>query len=554
MFEVAEPAAQQRVEIRHDAGEAVAPCAPRLLSDAVLELVQALLAHVTLAGFETVAEELEPLPQPPTVAVMRLFGVQREAVFAHPGAHLREGGVRLLARPAQDDEVVRKPHHAAPAFGHRRIQRVEVDVGQQRADHRALRRALRRRPPLQPFQDVGLQPAADQIENAAIADLLLDPRHQPIMRNRVEIGGQVGVHHVGVAVLDQPIDFPQRVMASATRSETVAPIAEPRFENRFDYEPDSLLDDAILDRRDAQRPRSSIALGDVDPFDGLRVVRSLPQRRRQLGQIIFRLRREPLDALPIHARRAFVGPNLRPGRRQRLGRKHLIHQTEPFAAFDAVAQRRQHAFRPDRGFDPRKVPLSLSALCSLVGTPGVSLPRPVHRASTFLPTFPRTGLCWPVLSRSVPSERRPQRYCAGSDSCPARTRRAGLSASFVSPSEHPAPNHVMGPSVVFAVASTRPAGLMTQASPWMSRLAAPCRRNGFVILRAVRSPPAALHPVSRRRSCLRLHVSRLHIGWTFTSLTRQHHGRTHPRESGGPESSHRPIRCSISRKGLANQD
>ena len=353
------------------------------------------------------------------------------------------------------------------------------------------------------------------------------------MRNRVEIGGQVRVHHVGVAVLDQPIDFPQRVMASATRSETVAPIAEPRFENRFDYEPDSLLDDAILDRRDAQRPRSSIPLGDVDPFDGLRVVRSLPQRRRQLGQIIFRLRREPLDALPIHARRAFVGPNLRPGRRQRLGREHLIHQTEPFAAFDAVAQRRQHAFRPDRGFDPRKVPLSLSALHSLVGTPGVSLPRPVHRASTFLPTFPRTGLCWPVLSRSVPSERRPQRYCAGSNSCPARTRRAGLSASFVSPSEHPAPNHVMGPSVVFAVASTRPAGLMTQASPWMSRLAAPCRRNGFVILRAVRSPPAALHPVSRRRSCLRLHVSRLHIGWTFTSLTRQHHGRTHPGKAGG---------------------
>ena len=283
----------------------------------------------------------------------------------------------------------------------RRIQRVEVDVGQQRADHRALRRAPCRRPSLQPFQDVGLQPAADQIENPAIADLLLDPRHQPIMRDRVEIAGQVGVHHVGVAVLDQPIDFPQRVMASAPRSEAVAPVAEPRFENRFDHEPDSLLDDAILDRRNAQRPRSSIAFGDVDPFDGLRAVRSLPQRRRQLGQIVFGPRREPLDALPIHARRAFVGPDLRPGRRQRLGREHLIHQTEPFAAFDAVAQRRQHAFRPDRGFDPRKVTLSLSALCSLVGTPGVLLPRPVHRASPFLPTFPRTGLCCPVLSRSV---------------------------------------------------------------------------------------------------------------------------------------------------------
>ena len=78
-----------------------------VLSYAVLELVQALLAHVTLAGFERVAEELEPLPRLPAVADTRLFGMQREAVFAQPGAHLREGGVRLLARPAQDDEVVR---------------------------------------------------------------------------------------------------------------------------------------------------------------------------------------------------------------------------------------------------------------------------------------------------------------------------------------------------------------------------------------------------------------------------------------------------------------
>src|SRR5208337_3359856 len=67
MFEVAEPAAQQWIEVSDGAGEAVAPCAPRLLSYAVLELVQALLAHVTLAGFETVAEELEPLPRLPAV-------------------------------------------------------------------------------------------------------------------------------------------------------------------------------------------------------------------------------------------------------------------------------------------------------------------------------------------------------------------------------------------------------------------------------------------------------------------------------------------------------
>jgi hypothetical protein len=46
---------------------------------------------------------------------------------------------------------------------------------------------------------------------------------------------------------------------------------------------------------------------------------------------------------------------------------------------------------------------------------------------------------------------------------------------------------------------------MFQASPRMSRLAATCRRIGFVILRAAFSPPIAPHPASQRRSYLRLH-------------------------------------------------
>ena len=110
VLEVGEPAAQQAVQIGHDACEGVASRTFRLGSDAVFQLGQALLAHVMLAGFEAVAEELEPLPRLPAVPDMRLLGVQREAVFAHPCAHVLEGGFRLLARPAQDHEIVRVPH------------------------------------------------------------------------------------------------------------------------------------------------------------------------------------------------------------------------------------------------------------------------------------------------------------------------------------------------------------------------------------------------------------------------------------------------------------
>src|ERR1700679_1392656 len=79
----------------------------------------------------------------------------------------------------------------------------------------------------------------------------------------------------------------------------------------------------------------------------------------------------------------------------------------------------------------------------------------------------------------------------------------------------------------------------------MRRLAAPYRRNGFVILRAVRSPPASPHPASRRRSCLRLRVIRLHIGWTFTSLT-----NAETRTYSSPRKRGSSVRCWASRKEL----
>jgi hypothetical protein len=113
------------------------------------------------------------------------------------------------------------------------------------------------------------------------------------------------------------------------------------------------------------------------------------------------------------------------------------------------------------------------------------------------PAFPQTGFASP--SSSGPCTR-PQRYYAGSDSSPARTHRQGLSASFVLPSEHPAPNHVVGPDITLSSTSVCRPGVTTQASSWDRGLAAPQRRNGFVILRAARSSPAALHPASRFRS------------------------------------------------------
>jgi len=170
---------------------------------------------------------------------------------------------------------------------------------------------------------------------------------------------------------------------------------------------------------------------------------------------------------------------------------------------DAVSQRRQHAL-PHPGFDttirsagsPR---VGLSALHSLFGTRGSAVLRCGHCSSTFLPRLPSTRLCFPRLPWLSPP-----RYNAGSDSRRAHTARRFSSLTLrCRPSIQP-PTTSSASTSLRVTAACR-ADPWIRASPYLSRLAAKRRRNGFVILQAARSPPAALHPALLRRSCLRLH-------------------------------------------------
>ena len=137
---------------------------------------------------------------------------------------------------------------------------------------------------------------------------------------------------------------------------------------------------------------------------------------------------------------------------------------------DAALQRRQHALRPNPGFDTTIGPAGSPrvGLCASGSSPAsrgrialsaLAVLRCFGLDITFPPSysaFPRHGLCCPCFSRFAP-----QRYYAGSDSCPARTHRTGLSASFALPSEYPAPNHIVSLNVAFTVTSAhqdRPVG------------------------------------------------------------------------------------------------
>ena len=65
-------------------------------------------------------------------------------------------------------------------------------------------------------------------------------------------------------------------------------------------------------------------------------------------------------------------------------------------------------------------------------------------------------------------------------------------------------------------------------SPLPRRLTTTTGRNEFVILRTSRSPPVALHPLSRGRSYFRLQSSDPTLTGTCTLLIQHHHKRTRP--------------------------
>ena len=167
----------------------------------------------------------------------------------------------------------------------------------------------------------------------------------------------------------------------------------------------SLIPDQVRDRN-TQRPRPAIALRDIHSLDGLRSIRAFPQCRRQLSQIEICLRREPLDRLPIHTRRAFVARTLVHASASVLGAKHLVHQAEPFATFvpearSSTRRRRSPAPTASAVHTAASAPAIMqwaSAPCAaLSGIPGAVCASVVVFTSPPSCPLPRPGLCCPCL-------------------------------------------------------------------------------------------------------------------------------------------------------------
>ena len=182
----------------------------------------------------------------------------------------------------------------------------------------------------------------------------------------------------------------------------------------------------------------------------------------------------------------------------------------------------QHAVRPDTAVRPRPYRRGFSGRCSRERHYGRFCVRGFgHSTSTFLRPFaprelPRFNATMDALT---PAWRLFVPHVAAMNTV---LFHAGLPVSRVGTSDHSVSNHPLlplGRCLLFSprlTAREQPAGRYAPvpvgrsviwASPLPSRLAAATGRIEFVILRTGRSPPVALHLVSRRRSYFRLQGS-----------------------------------------------
>ena len=178
------------------------------------------------------------------------------------------------------------------------------------------------------------------------------------------------------------------------------------------------------------------------------------------------------------------------------------------ATFDPCFQGRQHSWCPHRTFHPRPAVVDFSVLFSPFGHyRRLGCCQFGHHESTFLCSLRST----PVTEL--------QRYYGHSDSCSAGSSRllpmslvcdAPRQVSLIhaqSRHDHSVSKHPTWHSHRFhtlPISATASRTRRSRLRHWLAGSPHTPGRIEFVILRTDRSPPAAPHPASRRRSCSRL--------------------------------------------------
>ena len=206
-----------------------------------------------------------------------LLRMKRQRKLLQPLTHRIEEapGVNLVLKTdnkvvgiAHDDHVARG-FAPSPAFGPKVEDVMQVDVAEQRRDHRALPRPplTDRRDPV--FQDARLQPFLDQADDALVADTMFQETDQPLLADFVEERSNVGVQYpVHLRALDPDNERIQRIVRAAPRSKSEREPEEVFLVDRVEHRNCRPLDDLVLQGGNRERALFPSAFGMYVRRDG----------------------------------------------------------------------------------------------------------------------------------------------------------------------------------------------------------------------------------------------------------------------------------------------
>jgi site-specific DNA recombinase len=141
------------------------------------------------------------------------------------------------------------------------------------SDHRPLRSAYLGLRPLALLRHSRLQPFLDQAKNAMVGHAVPDTLHRPFVVHLVKEPTDVRIQHpVHPLPMEAHTQRIQRLVRAAPRPEPVRKAFEVHLVNFVENGHHGLLNDFVLQRRDAQRALPSVDLRYIDSSRGLRPV------------------------------------------------------------------------------------------------------------------------------------------------------------------------------------------------------------------------------------------------------------------------------------------
>ena len=165
---------------------------------------------------------------------------------------------KIVRKPNQMSLASKPPSHLLlePQVEHK----VQIHVGQKRAERAALRRPLLRSDDDAVLHDAGPEPFAKQAQDDPVGNAVRHHPHQPLMIDVVKVSADVGLVEMPHFLSDQcGPQGTQYMMRAASPPKSIRAVQKVRLEHCFQNARDCTLNQSVFDRGNAQLPRSDFA-------------------------------------------------------------------------------------------------------------------------------------------------------------------------------------------------------------------------------------------------------------------------------------------------------